>query len=474
VIVLDASEERRIVAAAAVGVCAAVFVSLSPELVAAAIGVAALPFLLRSALVRAGFLVIGGFVTLQSGVDRITADKVVYASGVTLAAVIAMSLLLRRRGESGFEPLSTLWPLPVGVGTICLLSAPVAWTHDVAASDWLRDAGTYALLALVPLFVSDLTAEVFDRRMIAALFGPLAAASTLSFTLEWLYRRRILDFDASIGLPSFFFPAALFAFAMSAALLGQERQVRLVSLAVAVAVFGLLMSTGTRSTVVLLAAVLPPWIHLITRQGRPSARALLVPVAALAVAVGLVTALVTLTDGRVSARLRDIPETIVDPTSDQSYQLRADAWRAAWNEFEDHPVLGVGAGFRFTWSLPRGGTSVRNAYNVDSPFGFPAKFGVIGLLLLGLSIVALARFMVATRTRAAMLPWYAVLGFGSIALVSVPFGVPMEDKGLAFGLLGLLAMVAVSVRTTSLRPAESWAGRSSSGHPRGIADLGHL
>ena len=259
---VEIAQERRIVAAGVVGACAAIAVSFSPELVAAAIGVAALPFLLRSALVRTGFLVVGGLATLQSGVDRLTADKVVYAVGVALAGLIATFRLLRRRSNGGFEPLDTLWPVVAALGAICILSAPVAWMHDVAASDWLRDVGIYALLALVPLFVSDLTAEVSDWRVIAGLFGPLAAASTVSFTLEWLYRRRILDFDASIGLPSFLFAAALFAFAVSAALLANVRRVRAVSLAVAVAVFGLLMSTGTRTTVVLLAALLPPWAHV--------------------------------------------------------------------------------------------------------------------------------------------------------------------------------------------------------------------
>ena len=90
---------------------------------------------------------------------------------------------------------------------------------------------------------------------------------------------------------------------------------------------------------------------------------------------------------------------------------------------------------------------MQNSYNADSPLGFPAKFGFVGLLLLGVAMLALARFLVATRAFASVVAWWAVVGFGCAVLAFLPFGVPLEDKGAAFGLLGLLAMVSVSAQS---------------------------
>ena len=434
--------------------CAAALVSFAPAAVAAAVGIAALPFLPRSALARTGFLVVGGLMTLQSGVDRLTADKVVYLTGVACASAMAAISLYRRRGDRGFEPMRILWPLFAGFSVMCVVSAPVAWVNNVSPSDWLRDASSYALIALVPLFVSDLAAEVSDWRVIAGLFVPLAGMSTVSFALEFLHRRRVLDFDASFGLPSFLLPAALFAVVVSAAVLAHARAVRVASLAVALGVFGFLIGTGTRTTVLLLAAILPPLVRLRKRPGISYRRALVTTLGAIIAAAGLVAAVASFADGRISDRLKDIPKTIAAPTSDQSYRLRADAWRSAWDEFEGHPALGVGAGFRFTWSISNGRTSIsRTAYNVDSPLGFPAKFGILGLFLVGLSVLATARFVCVTLPMASPIAWSALAGFGCVVLAFVLFGVPMEDKGVAFGLLGLMAMVAVSA-ARSPRAAE--------------------
>ena len=91
----------------------AVVLAFSKETIAAVVGAAALPFLRRSALARSGFVVVGGLVTLHSGIDRLTADKVVYALGVTLAAGIATFRVVERsRGHGSRGPFAGcgLWP----------------------------------------------------------------------------------------------------------------------------------------------------------------------------------------------------------------------------------------------------------------------------------------------------------------------------------------------------------------------------
>jgi hypothetical protein len=70
-----------------------------------------------------------------------------------------------------------------------------------------------------------------------------------------------------------------------------------------------------------------------------------------------------------------------------SGQARADYWRVAWHDVEEHPLLGSGAGtFELRWDLERPNAfGARDAHNLY--LETLAELGPIGLLLLGVLLV---------------------------------------------------------------------------------------
>jgi hypothetical protein len=98
----------------------------------------------------------------------------------------------------------------------------------------------------------------------------------------------------------------------------------------------------------------------------------------------------------------------------------------------------VGPGHFFEWSIV--GYTTRS-FTIDSPVSYVAKFGIPGLLFLviaGISFTLFCRERLRdpiTREGAS-----ALAGFAAIAIAGIPFGVPLEDKGFAFGFLLLLTL----------------------------------
>jgi len=90
-----------------------------------------------------------------------------------------------------------------------------------------------------------------------------------------------------------------------------------------------------------------------------------------------------------------------------SGQARADYWRVAWHDVEEHPLLGSGGGtFELRWDLERPNTfGARDAHNLY--LETLAELGPIGLLLLGVMLVT----PLATTIRADL----SVAGSGAIA-----------------------------------------------------------
>lgn len=90
-----------------------------------------------------------------------------------------------------------------------------------------------------------------------------------------------------------------------------------------------------------------------------------------------------------------------------SGQARADYWRVAWHDVEEHPLLGSGGGtFELRWDLERPNAfSVRDAHNLY--LETLAELGPIGLLLLGVLLLT----PVAATIRAGL----SVSGSGAIA-----------------------------------------------------------
>jgi len=306
---------------------------------------------------------------------------------------------------------------------------------------WLRDIAPYLLFASAPVFALDAQAAM-SRAGLAKLLVVAGSLGAIAFSIHWLDRRGIADLQASsIGLASHFVAAALFVYGISAAL--HERRTRW--LALAAAILALLVVTGNRATLVLLAA--PLAIALASRRRRASRSvrlAFLGPVAivvTLALAVGVVRA--TGADEASLAKRVDILRS-TGSSSDASYVERLAQADAAVEVFDDHPLLGRGPGTIFRWqAFDR---SLVESFVLDTPLTYPAKFGLFGLLVLALAVWKYASFVRSLlRFPGATVASLALVGY-LVIIAGTALGVsPLEDKGLSFGLMLLLALTLADV-----------------------------
>jgi hypothetical protein len=138
-------------------------------------------------------------------------------------------------------------------------------------------------------------------------------------------------------------------------------------------------------------------------------------------------------------RLGSIPGVLGNPASDQSIQERIAQYRAAWALFVSRPILGFGPGHSIDWvdssGLPREG------FTADTPLVLPAKFGVVGILVLcgAAAAYALTVRTAMGRDRQSVIT-LTLVGYGVWTLVSLPLGFPVEDKGASLALMLLLSL----------------------------------
>lgn len=397
--------------------------------------------LLIDARARIIFIVFGGLLTLQSS-DTLGTVKLAYLAGVFVSFGGAL-FALSRVGDSTRRLAMPLLRSSVAVSLLILVSLFVAHAHGIARTDWLRDVAPYALFAAAPVFALDAQATLSQKALLRLLVGA-GALATLSFGTHWLQQRHIATLPLSrLALSSFLLPAALFAYA-SAAALHKERR-RIAWLAVAAVVFALLIVTGTRSTLML---ALVPVVAAIGARRYLSARffrlVLLAPVALVVMVVAAYTVIrVTGASTKViSERVTILKQT--GTSEDASYADRRAQTDAARAVFSDNPILGAGPGTYFEWRVTNGGK--RSAFILDSPMAFPAKFGLVGLVVVGFLVLSHGAFMRSAFRFAHPRPeTLAVAAYALLTITSSFLANPLEDKGYTLGLVLLLALV---LRTT--------------------------
>lgn len=325
------------------------------------------------------------------------------------------------------------------IGVLAVVSLPVAHSHHNTLSDWIRDVSVYGLLAVAPALAIDLRRSAGIRWVSWALIST-GALATISFAVYWATRRGYASLPGSrdLLLPSWYLLAALFTYASARSIRTVGRP-RLIWALVACAVFLSSIGTATRSSVILLAA---PIAQLLLSRHR---RALAVVVCVVAlIAAGFLVAENRGTDlGGIGNRLSTAVTFFRHPMSDPSWKLRAAQTRIAVNTWHDSPVFGVGAGHIFHWKA----SGVPEAsFLIDTPAGFLAKFGLLGVLVL-LAFFAAAALVVRQRLRSGELDSVLPLvGLGAVALCGFVFGMPLEDKGfpLAFLLTYALTLPGAS------------------------------
>ena len=419
---------------------------------------------------RALAVVLGGILILH-GADRLDAPKIAYLV-LTIVAVLGSVVAAWRSRADEVSGAIRPWLALSGVTTLLIaVSLPVALASGISATTWLRDIAAYGLLAAAPWLGADLARDGRPRLVLGAILvsGLIGA---LSFAIEWLQRRGISDLPLDrLALPSFTLAALAYAIAIAIAVGGPGRLRWTIFAAV---ILGCLLLTGTRTSFVLLGALIAVGAVVAFtrhRQGMMVAvRVGLIQLVAIVLIVGFSVAgrssepllpdgtpiVSTSPDGNAAGvpgkDLGDRFVTLDDVTSgrDPSFLERIEQTRVAWMVFLEHPAIGVGPGYEFAW-VRSGGTVFTSTY-LDTPLVVIAKFGLLGIALFLAIVLA---FALTIRRLVAQNGWtwiaLGVLGYGAILAGLLLFGWPPEDKGTGIAMILLIGLACLP-RSNEPRP----------------------
>lgn len=410
------------------------------------------------AALRLIVVIVGGMLALQSSPD-VTVPKIAYlAVALVVLAVAAWSTW--REGALRDTPVARRWlVMSLALGAILNVSFAVARSEGTPIGDWARDAVSYALFATVPIFAID-AAKSTPRGVIVSVFVAVGILGAFSWASHWILQRSIADLPISrLLFPSAQIPAALYLFAMATAVHKGHKGRRWALLAGLV--LGLFLVTGTRSSLLLLAGPLVMMAVNGRERLRTSLRWLVVHgsvavVIVLAFQAALLLPITvplapsptpsTVVGGGPSAppdnlgeRFGSIGSLITNPAADPSVRERLAQYESALQLFLRSPLVGVGPGHRIEWTDVSGDR--QSAFTADTPIVFLAKFGLVGLIPLGLLVwayVGLLRGVLRHVGVSAMA--LTLVGYGVSTLVGLPLGFLIEDKGTSFALILILAL----------------------------------
>jgi hypothetical protein len=455
-------DRTQYVAAVAIAVVMGAVLTVEPVIALLPVAVLVGALLLVDGRARVVFVVFGGIAVFQQG-DELTPLKAMFLMGFLVASAGAVMHLEGLMSTQAYRLLRPLLAASVAVGVLLVVSGGVAYAHGTPlASLWLRDIAPYALFAAAPVFALDAW-SAFSYRALVRLLVAAGLLGAVAFAVTWLQRRGIADFAlARIGLATHFLPAGLFAYAMSLALDAK----RLRWLAVAGFTLALLLATGTRSSLALLAAPLAIAFGARRAIAQRSIRLFVFVPITILLTLAAVAAVLHFSDADQADVSRRIEAFRTSGTGmDNSYIERLRQTSVAWDTFKDDIVFGAGPGTIFQWvTVDR---RLISSYLLDTPATFPAKFGLVGLLVLAFVLVKYVSFIrMVGRERVNDGTYFMLVGYAAIAVASTLFYSPLEDKGFAFTLI-LIVALALHHRPREPQYGERW---SHSGAP--IASVG--
>ena len=362
-------------------------------------------------------------------------------------------------------------------------SFPVSVAHGTPVAQWLRDAATYGLFAAAPVFALD-AATSKRRGLLLGLLVAFASLGALSFAMYWVSLRNLAALPFSqLVLPTGSLPTVLFLVAMII-----DRPRRLGWIILAGATLGLFLVTGTRSALLIVAAI----PIMIVMAGRPRFRMAI----SASIGVGIVAAVFVIaiqavfvsasrqlpppidvssapvpssasSQGAIgstnpaasSAETRQSPDPVTvprpvpipdknlvwriqdflsSPLRDGSVQERLTQYGVAWDLFVSSPLVGVGLGHPFPWTRLDGSTRVD--FTADTPLVLPAKLGILGLLWLAILAVVWLKFVGRLRRLGTTIPGLVMGGWAAVLVVLAWTNLSLEDKGFSFALMLVLAL----------------------------------
>lgn len=407
------------------------------------------------------WLTVGGMLVLQ-GSEGLSVPKLVYFAGVLVAAVAGWNRTLHLlRGDSRTAAMRrSLAGASLLAGLVALGAIFSLMTGSGGVADVVRDAFTYLLIAAaVPIGISaGATSSVRALRLLTAILGLVAA---VSFGVAWLSRRGV----SSIPLEQIAFASIVvvaYGFCVSLVSAGANGRLRIGWLSAATATLGGVLVTGTRSGLVLLAAF--PLVAGRERKGR-------VPPVRLAIMFTIVAVSGSILLSWFSSRF-SLPAGFLDSrfqaainaykngyAADQSGYIRAQAYAIAYQSWKENIIFGRGLGVLYPSPDPLtpGGT-----YQLDTPLIILSKFGLVGACILVVALV-LIFWPVFQKGPAGWTQSHTEgRAFAALVILLLPFGLPIEDKGLALS----IALIAAALTASSLASRETIDGVGPDGYPK--------
>lgn len=413
---------------------------------------------------RVAFVLFGGMLALQSS-KTLDATKIVYLVGTILCLGGAMLAVWRARGTPAVRHGAPWLAASTALVILIAMSLLVARANGTPITDWLRDVAAYGLLASVPIFALD-AQRSSSRRVLIGLLVVAGLLGGLSWAVEWLDRRDIVDLPFSrLVFPSGQLPSVLYLFAMATALtVGSQRTVWVLLAGV---VLGLFLLTGTRSSLLLLIGPIAMVAIAGGERIQSSVRTVFMHgVVAVAVVLAFQLALAlpilleidqsgepgashpaaTLGPSVAGSRIGTLPGVLGNPASDPSFRERVSQYEAAWVLFVSSPIVGVGPGHSIDWVNVSG--RPRTGFTADTPLVLPAKFGLLGILVLMGTAAAYGNTVrTALRRSRRSAITLTLVGYGALTLAIIPLGFPFEDKGGSLALILLLTLTFAELHT---------------------------
>jgi hypothetical protein len=414
--------------------------------------------LLWNRRIRLVAYVFGGLLVLQRS-DTLDSPKLVYFAVATATVLSSAWVAWRHRDEPGFAVMRPWIAISLAFAAMIAISLPVALSHGVAFTPWLRAVAPYGLFAAAPIVALDARRAIGRSEAI----GWMILAATLaasSFSIYWVQHRQIADLGIEPPvLPSAQLAFAGFALAVAFAF-GSSRSGRWAVLSGLI--LGAILITGARTTLLLLGV--PAVLAVVAGRCRWKTTAVAIGIGALTTTLVLTltifalsspstsktivsdgTSAATARPGLIGEHLGSVTTVLADTASGQSLHERLAQTEAAFVAFAGDLVLGSGPGQVYSWTDSSGRTV--DTRTLDTPLMIAAEFGLLGIAVL-IGLVAVFAWFIRYLYRTVG-PGPELLGFIGIsttfALTSL-LGPPMDDKGAAFALC-LLITVVLAPRT---------------------------
>jgi hypothetical protein len=404
----------------------------------AAIAAVILVFLLSRGPLTRTVVVIAAGMTLLQGSAGLSVEKFAYLAILLVATVFAWPSI-----ASHWSTAKNLGATPIilgagGVAAIVALSLPVALHNGITIQAWTLDIPAYGMLVVAVVLGLDLALSSHQPRDVAYPFLLAGLITAVGYAIYWtpLHGVTALDFSRFV-LPSQFLAAA--AFCLTLAYVFDGRHKYRMALLATLLVLALVVS-ATRLFILL---AVPVMVTIAVARGHHRLR-----IVSLVVVAGTTVALLASVVGNsaaaayfnldvVQARLAGVVPLITsqDVTADASLYLRylqTHALQLAWSQ---NPWFGVGPGAVFSYS------NVVDERPVDSPLAILSRFGVVGVAVVIVLFAAL--FFSRLRRQAHWVPATAFLSFISLLVVWSLVSSPLDDKGVALGLIPLMGLCGV-------------------------------